>query len=150
MNGADADLDVRLGPRGFGFVLELPHGLFQQLAIHLITHGRDMAGLLRAQNVSRAANFQIAHRDLEARAQVRIFLDRLESLRRDRRHGPIRRQKQIAIRPMLPPPDPAAKLVQLAQAKSIGVVDDDRVGVGDIQAGFDDRRADENIRLVRG
>ena len=49
---------------------------------------------------------------------------------------------------MLPSPDAAAKLVQLAQAETVGVVDDDRVGVRDVEARFDDRRADEDVRLV--
>ncbi len=49
---------------------------------------------------------------------------------------------------MLVPPHSAAKLVQFAQAESVGVVDEDRVGIGNIQAAFDDRRADQDVRLV--
>ena len=130
----DADVDVRFGRRRLGLVLELPRRLFQQLAVHLVADGRDVAGLLGAEDVAGAADFQVAHGDLEAGAEVAVFLDRLQSLGRDRRHRAIGRQEQVAVRAMLPPPDAAAKLVQLAQAESVGVVDDDRVGVGDIQA----------------
>ena len=136
------------GSVGLGLVLQLPRRFFQKLAIHLVADRRDMAGLLGAENVARAAKFQIAHGDLKARAKMAVFLDRLQALGRDRRHRAIRRQQQIAIRPMLPPPHAAAKLVQFAQAEAVGVVDDDRVGVGNIQAAFDDRRADQDVRLV--
>ena len=45
------------------------------------------------------------------------------------------------------PPDPAAKLIELGQTEAIGIVDDDRVDVGNIDAGFDDRRADAGHRI---
>ncbi len=41
--------------------------------------------------------------------------------------------------------DAAAELVELRQAEAVGVVDDDRVDVGDVEAGLDDRRADEDV-----
>ncbi len=136
----------RLG--GFRLVLQLPGRLFQKLAIHLVTNGRDMSALLGAKDVARSANFQIAHRDLEPRPQMAVFLDRLQPLGRHRRHRPVRRQQQITIRPILIPPHSSAKLMQLAEPKPIRLVDENRVGVGNIQSAFDDRRADQNVRLM--
>ena len=44
--------------------------------------------------------------------------------------------------------DPAAQLIELRQAELVGAVDDDRVGVGKIEARLDDRRANQHLRLV--
>src|SRR5690348_13932407 len=107
-----------------------------------------MAGLLGAKDVAGAAKLQVAHRNLEASAQVAVFLDRFQSLGGNGSDRPIRRQEKIAIRAMLPATDAAAKLVKFAEAKSIGTVDNDRVGVGDIQTALDDRRANQHVRLV--
>jgi len=56
--------------RGLYLVFELSHCFFKKLAIHLVTHGRDVAGLLRAKDVAGAADFQVAHGDFEARAKM--------------------------------------------------------------------------------
>src|SRR3712207_8988807 len=53
------------------------------------------------------------------------------------RSGPVRFQQQVRIRPVLVPADPAAELVQVGQAVLVGLVDEDRVDVGDIQAALD-------------
>ena len=42
-------------------------------------------------------------------------------------------------------PDAAAQLVELRQAELVRLVDDDRVDVRDVEAGLDDRRADEDV-----
>ncbi len=56
--------------------------------------------------------------------------------------------QQVAIRPVLVTADAAAKLVQIGQAVSIGFVDEDRVGVGNIEPAFHDRRGQQNVELV--
>ena len=42
--------------------------------------------------------------------------------------------------------DAAAELVELAEAELVGLVDDDGVHVRDVEAGLDDRGADEDVR----
>ncbi len=88
-NARDADVDVRFGLGRLRLVLQLPRRFFQKLAIHLVADRGDVARLLGAEDVARAANFQVAHRDLEAGAEMAVFLDRLQSLGGDRRDGPI-------------------------------------------------------------
>ena len=44
--------------------------LFEELAIKLETDGGDVAALLRAEQVARAANFQVAHGDFKAAAEA--------------------------------------------------------------------------------
>ena len=48
----------------------LQDGLLEQLQVHVVAHGHHVARLLGAQQVARAADFQIAHGDLEAGAEL--------------------------------------------------------------------------------
>ena len=50
---------------------------------------------------------------------------------------------------MLGAPDPAAQLVEIGQPKAIGAVDDDGVGIGNIEAALDDRGANEHVDFPR-
>ena len=47
-------------------------------------------------------------------------------------------------------PDPAAQLVQLRKAKTLGVFDDHQAGVGYIDTDFNDRCCDQHINLASG
>ena len=49
---------------------------------------------------------------------------------------------------MLVPADAAAELVQVRQAEILGLVDEHGVGVGNVDAGLDDRGGHENVGLV--
>ena len=44
--------------------------------------------------------------------------------------------------------DASAQLVELRETELVGVVDDHRVDVGDVDAVFDDRRRDEHVELA--
>ena len=46
------------------------------------------------------------------------------------------------------PPNPSAHLVELGKAKAMGAMDKDGIYIGKINAGFYDRRANENINLA--
>ena len=50
---------------------------------------------------------------------------------------------------MLVAADAAAQLVQVGQAVAVGLVDEDRVGIGNVEAAFDDRRRQQQVELVR-
>jgi hypothetical protein len=49
---------------------------------------------------------------------------------------------------MFPAADAPTKLVEFGEAEAVGAVDEDGVGVGDVEAGFDDGGADEDVGLV--
>ena len=76
------------------------------------------------------------------------FLDRLEPLGRVRRHCPFAVEQHVGVGPVLLPADAAAQLVQVRQAIVVRLVDEDGVGVGNVQAAFDDRRRDQDVRLL--
>ena len=54
-------------------------------------------------------------------------------------------QQQVAVRPVFVAADAAAELVHVGQAVLVGLMDEDRVGVGDVEPAFDDRRADQHV-----
>ena len=60
----------------------------------------------------------------------------------------VARQKDVGVGLVLVAADAAAELVEIAQAEPVGAVDDDGVGVGNIEAALDDRGADEHVDLA--
>ena len=108
-----------------------------------------MARLLGAEDIARPADFQVAQGNAKPAPKCEyssMALSRLAAMGeigRDCAAGAYRR------RPGACTAHPAAKLVHLGQAEPVGVVDEDRVGVGNIQAGFDDRRAHQHIDFAQ-
>src|ERR1035441_7694505 len=96
-----------------------------------------MAALLGAEQVARAPNFQVAHGDLEAAAERRVLLDGAQALADVGEETPVPRQQQIRVGLVLVTANPAAQLIEVAQAKPVGAVDDDRVRVRNIEAALD-------------
>ena len=109
----------------------------------------DVAALLAAEQVAGAANLEVERRDAEAAAEIAELLDRGEPLLRDRRQVVFRRNQQIRVGRPIGSADAAAQLIELRQAVPIGAVDDDRVGVRDVEAVFDDRRRQQHVELLR-
>ena len=104
-----------------------------------------MPGLLRAQNISRAPEFQILHGDPESRTEFSEFPDGPQALLRDLRQSFVPPVHQICVGQTAGSADPAPKLVQLGQAEPVGVQDDHGVHVGDVHAGLDDGGGHEDI-----
>ena len=121
------------------------HGVLQQLAVQVETDRRDMSALLRAQDVSCAADLQIPQRQFETGPEMRVAPYRLQPFPRVRGQRTHRRHKQIRERLTVVPPDTAAQLIQFGQAETVRPVDDDRVRVRNVHAAFDDGRADQYI-----
>ena len=76
--GRDANIEAQI-ERGMHlqrrfFTLQLMHGFFEQLDVHVEAHRADVAVLLAAQDIARAAQFQIERGDLESGAEVAEFL----------------------------------------------------------------------------
>ena len=108
-----------------------------------------MSALRRAEDIARAPNLQVAHRDFEPRAERRVLLDRVDPLPRFARAHHVARQHEIRVGLVLRAPDAPAELIQIGQSKAIRAVDDDGVRVRNIEAALDDRRRDEHVRFAR-
>ena len=104
-------------------------------------HG--VARLAGAQKFAGAANLQVAPGDLKAVIglghSAQALAGRLTQARRV-----AGRIKQHAGRCRSTPPHAPAQLVQLAQAKALGVVDHHERGVGHVHAYFNYRGADQH------
>ena len=107
-----------------------------------------MARLLGAEQVARTTDLEVAHRDLEAGAELRVFADGFEALFCDLGENLALAERQIGVGVPARTADAAAQLMQLREAKLVGVLDNEGVDVRDVDAGFDNRRADENLNVA--
>ncbi len=128
--------------------LQFADRLFEQAEIHIEAHRRNVSVLFAAQQVARAAQFQIERRDLEARAQIRKLSQCRQPLARDFAQLRVLGYQQIRVRSPVRPAHAAAQLVQLGKAVALGIFDDDRVRQRNVQAVLDDRGAHEHVVFV--
>ena len=121
----------------------------QQPRVEVEADRGHVPGLLAAEDVPGPADLEVGQRDLEARPELGGVEDRLQPLARLVAQPLAPAVQQVGVGPPRRAPDPAAELVELGQAKGVGPVDDDRVGVRDVEPGFDDRGADEDVGIAR-
>src|ERR1043166_2813704 len=114
--------------------------LLQKLAVQLVSDRGNVAGLLRSEDVPRPANLEIAHGDPKTGAQFAELLNGLETPRCCARDRSIRAEQQVAIGVVLVATDPAAELMQIGQPEIVGSIDENRIGIGNIQPRLNNRR----------
>ena len=102
------------------------------------------AGLPLAGELALAAHAQVELGQLEP---ARVLAQGLEPL--EPALGRLGRLEQEAVRLVGAATDPAAQLVQLGEAEAVGVLDDDRRRVRDVDAHLDHGRRDQHLRLAR-
>ena len=107
-----------------------------------------MAGLLVAEQVAGAADLEVAHRDLEAGAELRVVRQRAEAPRRLLGQRGRARVEQVRVGALAAAADAAADLVELGEAEHVGALDDQRVRLRDVDARLDDARRDEHVGLA--
>ncbi len=92
----------------------------------------DLARLFLAEQLARAADFEVLGREGEAGTEFLDRGDRLEPLAGILADGLKLGDEEVGISAMVAAPDAAAELVQLSQPEAIGTVDQDRVGIGHV------------------
>ena len=107
-----------------------------------------MTGLLAAEQVTRAANLQVLHGQLQARAELVVGRHGLQTLVGNLAEGLVHRVQEVRVGALASTTHASAQLVQLAQAVVLGVVHDERVRVRDVQAGLHDGRAHQHIEAA--
>jgi hypothetical protein len=107
-----------------------------------------VAGLLVTEEIPRTPDLEVAHRDREAGAELGVVRERGES--RSRFRGQLGHVgiEEIRVGRQVGSADPAPDLVQLRQAQLIGALDDQCVGLRNVETGFDDRRRDEHVSVA--
>jgi hypothetical protein len=113
------------------------------------TNGGNVAVLTHPEQLAGAADLKVAHRDRVACSQLRVLGDHLKPLLAVQRGRDLAVAEEVCVGASRTAPHPTPELIELGQAKRVGAVHDQRVGVWDIQARLDDRRAQQDIDLAR-
>ena len=100
------------------FALHFFDSCLEHGCVQLEADGFDVAALLAAEHVARAAQFEIERGDFEAGAEVTEFLERRQTPARDVGQFRVRRDQQIGISAAIGAAYAAAQLVELAEARS--------------------------------
>ena len=120
----------------------------QQLAVEVVTDSRHMAVLGPAQDAAGAADLQIPHGDPEAAAHVGEFPDGGKAFFRHFPQDPVPLIHQKGVGGTAGTADPAPQLIELGQAHSVGVANDNGIDVGNIHTGLDNGGRDQDIDLA--
>ena len=107
-----------------------------------------MSALLGSEEVPRAADLEVAHREVEARTQLLQFLDGADPRARIGVERAVARDQKVTIRLVRAAPDPPAELVEIGEPEPLGVVDQDRVRPLDVEAALHDRRRNQHIEIA--
>ncbi len=97
--------------------LHLHDGVGEQARVEVEADGVDEAGLLRAEQVARAANLQVLHGDAEARAKLGRLEDGAQPLLGDGGELVILGVEEVGVGLVRAAPDAPAQLVELREAE---------------------------------
>ena len=143
--GVGRHVELDLGRLARRLALHLGDGLVDHLDVEVVADRGDVAALVLAEQVARAPDLQVAHGDLEPAAQLRRLADGAQALVGLLGQDAVGGVEQVGVGPLAAPADPAPQLVELAQPEQVGPLDDERVHRRHVDAGLDDRRADEDV-----
>ena len=115
--------------------------------IHVEAHLRDRSGLLLPEDVASASNLEITRRDLEPSAELRESLQHLDAPTSFLRQIS-RRNEKTRESARLRSTDASSELIELRETQTIGAIDDDRVGVRNVETRLDDGRRHEDVELA--
>ena len=129
-------------------LLQFLHGLLQDAVVGLHADVVDEAALLGAQHVAGTADVEVLHGDVYAAAQVAELFDGLQAAARVGGQQVHAGAQQVAEGLAVAAAHAAPQLVQVAEAEVLRLVDDDRVGVGDVQPVLHDGGGHQHVRVA--
>ena len=100
--------------------LQRAHGLGQHVVVELEADLLHVAALVLAEHLAGAADLEVVHREVEARAELLHLLDRLQPLRGLLGQALDVGHQQVGVGLVVRAADAAAQLVQLRQAELVG------------------------------
>ena len=104
-----------------------------------------MTGLFLAQKIARSADIEIVTGQGKAGPEAVQRLQYFQAPFAGLRESAVWRHGQIGVGTDLGSPDPTADLIELGQSKSVGPMDNQRIGGGNIEPGFDNAGAQKHI-----
>jgi len=119
---------------------ELQHGAVTQRVGHVKA---QLTGLAGAEKFTGTAKLQIGFGNFEAVVGAHHGFQAGAAL-----VGKARRGDENAVRLMRATADATAKLVQLSEAETLGMLDDHDGGVGHVNANFDDRGGNKDLQVI--
>ena len=119
----------------------------QELAVEVETDGGHVAGLFGAEEGAGAANLKVAHGDAEAAAEGGVLADGIETLAGIASGDGIAGEEKEGVSLAIGTSDATTELIEVGETKAVGAVNEDGVGVGDVDAALDDGRSEENVGL---
>src|SRR5207245_6562698 len=131
---------------GFVFALlaaQVSDGAFEHLRVKIETQRVHVPGLLSAQHVAGASQFQIKSGDAKPRAQLGKLANCCQPSSRNRRKLLLSGNQKISISAAIRPSHAPAQLIKLRKTVSIGAIYDDGVCARDVYAVLDNRGRDE-------
>ena len=105
--------------------------------------------MLRAKKVACSSDLEVPHGYAHAAAEVGVLVNRFEALLRFFGKAHVFGEHEIGVRLPVRASHAAFKLVHLREAEALRIFDDERVGMGVVDAAFDNRGGNEHIDLAR-
>ena len=131
-------------------VAQFLDGLGKYLLIGFVTQIGDETALFGSQKVTGTTDVEVLHGNVYSAAQVAIILNGLQASACVCAERCKRRGKQIAESLLVASSHTSAHLVKVAKPEVLRAVDDDGVGVGDVNTALYDGGADEHVIVVVG
>ena len=133
-------------PGGYaGLHTEFVHSFGKYFLVCLVAHVGNETALLRTKQVSRSADIQILHCNVESASEVGELLYCLEPAPGIVRKGGERRHDQVAECLLVRPSYTASELMQVAESEILGLVDDDGIGVRNVYSVLYDGGAQQHV-----
>ena len=122
--------------------------LLEHLHVEVKADGLHLPALLHPQQIANAADFHVPHGELIAAPELGKFLDRPQPLPCGITEAGITRIKQPSVGLNATAAHSAPQLIELREAKFLGVFDQDRVDPRNVEAALHDRGAEHHIGLT--
>ena len=129
-------------------VFEFCNGLRENFLIGFVAQILHKTALLGTQQIACAADIQVLHGQMKTTPQLGKVLQSLQSAARLGREHTLWRCQQIAERLFVAASYASAHLVKVAQAKPMRIINDNGVGIADIDAVFNDGGREEHVVIV--
>ena len=121
--------------------LDFRQGFLQHLHVEVKADGFHLAALLHAEEIAHSTDLHIPHGELVSTAQLGELLNGAQPLTGGVAQRCVARIEQPGMGLNPTATDPSPQLVQLGQAKTVGVLNQDRVDTRNVQAAFHNRGA---------
>ena len=119
--------------------------MLEQLTVQFEPDCSDVPALFGPQQITSPTDLQIAHGDFESAAETGVLLDGTDAFACVGQQRRMARQQHVGIRLMFIATHATAQLIKITKTKPIGAINDDGVGVRDIDAALDDRGGEQHI-----